>query len=212
VRVSDAARVVDLEEWRQRHVVKDASAGDPLPFNWGSLAMAGDARDFVSRYTRLGLHAILIHGLNDGSCTCGRSDCTAIGKHPVHPGWQRAELDAQALDAALEREWHFNIGLRMGRQPSGETLVAIDVDGDRELLDPIEHEHGALPRTLTAATARGLHLIFRVPPGRVIRNRVRLAPGVDVRAEGGQIVVAPSRHQSGARYRWIDCRAPELLT
>jgi len=37
-----------------------------------------------------------------------------------------------------------------------------------------------------------------------IGNSVRkLGAGLDVRASGGQIVVAPSLHRSGRRYRWI---------
>ena len=99
----------------------------------------------------------------------------------------------------------------MGLQPNGWNLIAFDVDGDRSLLEPLEAEHGALPPTLTTKTARGLHLIFRVPTTMKIRNSVRLAPGVDVRSEGGQIVAPPSRHVSGAYYSWAAIREPARL-
>jgi hypothetical protein len=202
------APVIDLDQRRR------ALQGLELPFGWHSLGMAGDGRDFVTRYARLGLHPILLHGLSeDGRCTCGRSECTdSRGKHPVHRGWQNAPLNVAALDAALEKNWRFNVGLRMGRQPSGIVLIAIDVDGPRSLLGPLEAEEGLLPPTLTASTGKGLHMIFRMPAGcEPPPNRVRLAPGIDVRSEGGQIVVAPSRHQSGRRYRWIDAREPAEL-
>src|SRR5262249_21543270 len=46
------------------------------------------------------------------------------------------------------------------------------------------------------------HLLFRWP-GIDIRNSAsRVAPGVDVRGEGGYIVCAPSMHPSGKRYAW----------
>src|SRR5206468_1969298 len=33
-------------------------------------------------------------------------------------------------------------------------------------------------------------------------------PGIDLRADGGYVVAAPSRHRSGAAYRWVDPDAP----
>jgi hypothetical protein len=212
--VSQAAQVIDLGEWRDRHVLKDALPGDPLRDGWGVLSMAGDARGFAERYIKLGLNPILLHGLNeDGSCTCGRAECgDSRGKHPVFKNWQNAPLDAGAIDAALLKNWRFNLGLRMGRQPSGLVLIAIDVDGPRSLLEPLEAESGPLPPTLTQSTGKGTHLLYTMPPGVAAPpNRVKLAPGIDIRSEGGQIVCAPSRHASGRRYQWINPIAPAEL-
>lgn len=185
------------------------------PTGWAQLAWANlsDARDMASIIARLGGHPIAIHGVTlEGECTCGRRDCAATGKHPVARGWERAPLDARALDELLMERPDLNLGWRMGEQPDGSMLVAIDVDGARSLLAPLESELGPLPPTLTAASARGLHLIYRLREGKTPpRNRVALAHGVDVRGVGGQIVISPSRHASGARYRWIDARAPEVL-
>jgi len=182
-------------------------------FEW--IASSHDPRTAAALYVRAGLHPILIHGLtDDGACTCGRPECPAAGKHPVDRGWQTAPLDARALDHRLRVRWRLNLGLRMGLQPDGSRLVTIDVDGEDAdaLLAPLVAAHGALPPTLTARTGRGgWHLIFRVREGVTIKNRVRLAPGIDVRSTGGQIVAAPSMHRSGNRYRWTDCRQPEVL-
>ncbi|MCC6653453.1 MAG: bifunctional DNA primase/polymerase [Candidatus Eisenbacteria bacterium] len=182
---------------------------------WDDLHMVGqtDRRDAIRIYARLGLHPIIVHGLRaDGECTCGRPACAARGKHPVLRAWQTMPLDVAALDAMLISEWRYSVGLRMGAQPSGMHLVCLDVDGPRDLLTPLEAEHGALPPTLTARTGRGgQHLIYQIDPALAPRNRVRLAPGVDVRAEGGMIVAAPSRHASGNRYEWLAVRQPEVL-
>jgi putative DNA primase/helicase len=183
----------------------------------GWLGSSPCKRDAVTMYARLGLHPILIHGVTEaGTCTCGRTSCAAIGKHPVNKGWQSAPLDLDALDDALNDltgNWRYNVGLRMGQQPSGVVLVCVDVDGPRSLLEPLEAEEGMpFPPTLTAKTSRGFHLIYRWPEGREPpTNRAGLAPHVDVRAVGGQIVAPPSQHVSGDRYKWIDTREPAVL-
>jgi putative DNA primase/helicase len=221
--VQQLAPVIDLDEWRFAHLadgeraalLRQRGKSRPIPISWESLlgANMSDARDAAAIIARLGGHPIAVHGARpDGSCTCERPNCAAAGKHPVEPGWQRSPLDLERLDTMLRERWELNLGWRMGVQPGGYVLVAIDVDGPRNLLEPVEREHGPMPPTLTATTARGLHMLYRVPPDRVLRNRVRLAPGVDVRAAGGMIVVAPSRHVSGARYRWTDAREPEQLS
>lgn len=208
----------------------DATAGElaalrrsyagPRPVQWGDLLAHNapgtrDRRGMARILARLGLHPIAIHGVHDdGTCTCGHDDCEgkSRGKHPVLGGWQRAPLDLRTLDRMLATNWRLNLGLRMGRQPNGWFLIAIDVDGPRELLAPLEAENGKLPPTLTARTGSGgLHLIYRVTESKAPGNRVRLAPGIDVRSEGGQIVCSPSRHYSGSHYTWIDAREPEVL-
>jgi len=44
-----------------------------------------------------------------------------------------------------------------------------------------------------------------------VPNRAALAPGIDVRGDGGMIVAPPSVHSSGARYIWKAGHAPEQL-
>jgi hypothetical protein len=88
----------------------------------------------------------------------------------------------------------------MGLQPNGLGLVALDVD-EPEAFAALERELGALPPTLRTETGRGYHLLFSVPPALLplLRNFVKRA-GCDLRAEGGQVVAAPSLHYSGKQY------------
>lgn len=178
--------------------------------------MSSDARDFASRYSRLGMHPILLYGVNDnGACMCGADHAgneNSIGKHPVGKGWQTKAPDPAGIARALLCDWRYNIGLRMGLQPNGWRLIAIDVDGPLSLLEPLEARLGKLPPTLAATSGKGTHLIYRLRDGAPMpKNATRFGEGVDIRSQGGQIVAAPSRHRLGRQYRWLDAREPVVL-
>ncbi|KZY44800.1 hypothetical protein A3731_10365 [Roseovarius sp. HI0049] len=103
--------------------------------------------------------------------------------------------------------------------PEGCGLFVLDIDGDagKAALADMEAKHGSLPRTAKSITGSGgWHFIFKGK--RPIRNTAsRIASGVDIRGEGGQIIAAPSIHKSGNFYQWEvtpwDCiaEAPEWL-
>ncbi len=103
-----------------------------------------------------------------------------------------------------------NIGAATGCE-SGIWVLDVDVDvrhshgGDKSLAE-LEAEHGPLPLTIEASTPRGgRHLYWRWPTtGPEIRNSAgRVGPGLDVRGEGGQIVLPPSVLSDGRGYRWV---------
>lgn len=100
------------------------------------------------------------------------------------------------------------IGARTG---SASRLAVLDLDANHGdpamLLDALAEVLGCdPPRTATSRTGGGgLHLFFRLSPGQTVRSSAgKLAPGADVRGEGGYIILPPSRHASGGRYRWSD--------
>jgi len=172
------------------------------------------AIEYASRNWRV----IALHFLNqyDGvqGCSCRKkTECAAAGKHPVFSKWREiATTDYNKLQAWWRRWPRANIGLLMGGAGS---LVCVDIDGDegRESLAKLEAEHGKLPKTRSQTTGRaggGEHFLFHVDPFYVdwIKNRARVAPGLDFRSEGGLIVAAPSLHHSGNQYRWRDPNYP----
>jgi Bifunctional DNA primase/polymerase, N-terminal len=63
------------------------------------------------------------------------------------------------------------------------------------------------PRSrLRRALGGGIHIFFRYPRDTQIRNSAGLlGPGLDVRGEGGYVVVPPSRTEDS--YEWVD-RSP----
>lgn len=90
-------------------------------------------------------------------------------------------------------------------------IVVLDVDvshGGRESLKQLTDIHGPLPDTVESRTGGGgRHLYFR-HPGREFRNRTGIEPGIDIRGDGGVIIVPPSIHPSGKPYVWRKGHAP----
>lgn len=90
-------------------------------------------------------------------------------------------------------------------------LVVVDVDrqhGGEESLIRLEREHGPLPRTIEALSGGGGRHVYFAHPGGHVHNKVGLAPGIDLRGDGGVIVAPPSVHPSGVRYAWRKAHAP----
>jgi hypothetical protein len=131
------------------------------------------------------------------------------GKRPFLKAWPSlATTDPDTIRQWWEAHPRANVGLALGRG-----LVALDVDvpdGETSLAQLVT-ELGELPaNTVESLTPRGgRHLLFRVPPDTIIKNAVGVRPHLDVRADGGQIVVAPSVHpEKGTRYQWRDGHGP----
>lgn len=58
-----------------------------------------------------------------------------------------------------------------------------------------------MPDTVEAITgSKGSHYLFKYHKG--IKNKVDIFPGIDIRGDGGFIVVSPSIHISGNQYQW----------
>ncbi len=93
-----------------------------------------------------------------------------------------------------------NVGLRTSR---GSGVVALDQDprnGGFDSLDRLEAEHGKLPDTCLHYTGGGgAHYLFRNPEGVELKSK-DLAPGLELKAGTG-IVLPPSNHASGRKYR-----------
>jgi hypothetical protein len=129
------------------------------------------------------------------------------GKAPLtHNGLKAATTE----EGRIRRWWSqwpdANIGVACGA--SG--IVAIDVDGAAGW-EQLEYGGYDLPETLTQITGkdRGKHAIYAAG-GHGLRNQGGMfgEPGVDIRGDGGYIIVAPSRHYSGKLYEFEDPDMP----
>ena len=71
-------------------------------------------------------------------------------------------------------------------------------------LKAIEDEFDPLPPTFSTRTGGGgEHRFFRAP-SQPVRNRVGLRPGIDIRANGGYVILPPSTHVSGGNYEFVE--------
>lgn len=135
------------------------------------------------------------------------------GKRPVIP-W--LEFQSRRPSAAEIAGWFrqrpgANVGVVTGAQ-SG--LVVLDVDerhGGASSLAALEAAHGPLPPTIEALTGGGGRHLYFLHPGGEVHNRAGLAPGIDVRGDGGCVVAPPSLHPSGARYVWAAGCSPDEM-
>ena len=170
-------------------------------------------------YAERGWYIFPLHSVDGGLCTCGKPDCCDQGKHPrTRHGYKDATQDATQLRHWWQRWPGANIGAATG---AVSDFFALDVDDKdkvkgSESLQHITNVHGALPRTLTSITGNGRQFFFRHPGYKVKNSTSQIAPGLDVRGDGGYVVLPPSRHLTGAQYRWEDpsegiAAAPEWL-
>lgn len=148
-----------------------------------------------------------VHGIVDGRCSCQRSSCSSPGKHPI----PRNGLKSATSDLAQVQQWwtqnpQANIGLATGKV-SG--LVVIDIDprngGDESFFD-LEKQYQAFPRTKEVLTGGGgQHLYFSYPLSVSVSCKVGKADpfrGIDIKGDGGYVLVPPSLHVSGKHYEW----------
>jgi len=154
-------------------------------------------------YAEMGWYVFPVHFVTTKQeCSCGNSDCTSIGKHPiVANGLNEATTDKNIIANWWRKTPYANIGIRTG-DVSG--FDAIDIDprhlGD-ETWEWVEAEFGKLPETPIAITGGGgTHIL--ITHTEKIHSQNNILNGIDVKANGGYILVEPSNHLSGRNYEW----------
>jgi hypothetical protein len=128
--------------------------------------------------------------------------CRPRDKRPATAnGLKNATTDLDLIRRWWREDPHYNVAISTGAR-SG--IVVIDIDGlDAEgELRKLEAEHHELPATVEAITARGRHIYFKWPAIPVRNSAGKIAPGIDVRGEGGYVLSPPSVHPCGRRYCW----------
>lgn len=155
-------------------------------------------------YSRRGFRVIALHRVGPDGVTCscrqGANCGRNAGKHPKDTAWQKAP---RLSGADIEEIWGVerppNIGIATGSD-SGIWVLDIDPDsGGMESMAALVAEHGPMPTTMVARTGSGgYHYFFALPDFEVRNDQSgRVAQGIDVRGEGGQVVAPPSRSGKG---------------
>jgi hypothetical protein len=127
-----------------------------------------------------------------------------IRKGSKKPLVEWAEFQSRRPSESEVRAWFSewpdaNVAIVTG-QISG--IIALDLEAGAEL-----GERPIPPTPMQLTGGGGKHYLFR-HPGFPIANAVRILDKVDVRGDGGYIVVPPSVHPSGRCYEWAI--SPEL--
>ena len=110
--------------------------------------------------------------------------------------YQNQKAGREQLQEWFKKYPAANIGVVTGKISN---LVVLDIDprhgGNEDLFDEII--------TVKSKTGGGgWHYYFNYKEG--IHNQAGIINGLDVRGEGGYVVVPPSLHKSGNRYKWIN--------
>src|SRR5438093_8417265 len=125
-------------------------------------------------------------------------------KHPLVE-WKPYQKEPPHTDQ-IDEWWttwpEANVGAVTGKV-SG--LVVLDADGPPGLASL--KALGTPATTWVSRTGRpegGWQQFFQHPGnGTMIGNRAALRPGLDVRGDGGYVILPPSLHASGRRYEWL---------
>ena len=127
-------------------------------------------------------------------------------KNKIPPKGSHGCKDGTTSEIYITRAWDehpdANIGMATGKDAE---VWVLDIDGEEgsRSLTTLENEIGPLPETLEQRTGSGgRHLFFRWPVTREVRNKQNLRKGIDIRGEGGYVVLPPSVHPNGQKYDW----------
>lgn len=157
-------------------------------------------------YAKMGWKVFPCHYIKDGACSCGNANCTSPGKHPrTKNGVSDATTDIEQLRAWWAQNPYVNWALATGKE-SGVFVVDVDYGkGGYESWGEYLQKHSLNIDTLMASTGGGgQHFLFDYPTGARIGNRVNWLPGVDIRGDGGYVILAPGNHISGNSYQWMN--------
>lgn len=127
--------------------------------------------------------------------------CTTPGKGPLIKWGEGATVDPATIVRLWSRWPTANIAIATGER-SG--IIVVDLDprnGGLESWGALIKQFGDITPTWTVRSGGGgLHFYFKHPGGWIKSNPI--APGVDIKADGGSIIAPPSIHHSGGVYVW----------
>jgi predicted P-loop ATPase len=160
-----------------------------------------------------------IHTATDCRCSCRKSDCDSIGKHPrTTHGLNDATSDEAQIALWSQRFPACNWAVRTGEE-SGIFVLDVDGKAGAQSLAALEQTHGdGWLQTLRGKTPHGTHVYFRYPTlakgFKVKCSAGEVAAGLDIRGAGGYVLVSPSKLPDGD-YAWANdlaiANAPDWL-
>jgi putative DNA primase/helicase len=167
--------------------------------------------EYALAYSQKGYHIFPVWwAKEDGTCACGKPDCSSVGKHPIGTLTPKGMADA-SIDVATIRNWwlmvpYANIAVNLAK--SG--LCCVDIDprnGGAETLDALTAKHGALSTDVYQFSGGSGEHYFFLKPEDLSSLPGTLGPGVDMLLNK-YVLLEPSNHKSGGTYEWEASSSP----
>ena len=157
------------------------------------------------RYAERGWPIFPLWPRQGDKCACGDPGCKNQGKHPIGHlapnGFKNATTDEKTITRWWQEYPDAGIGVPTGRQ-SGLIVIDVDAKNGKEgklALKKLRHLP-PLPKTRAALTpSGGKHLYFK-DPGGIRSSADKLGLGLDVRGDGGYVVLPPTHD---GLYKWV---------
>lgn len=171
-------------------------------------------------YAKAGLHVFPLHSVVNGACSCGNDTCQSQGKHPrTARGFKDASRGEKEIRAYWSKWPDANIGCATGEN-SGVVVIDLDVKHGKnasQMKQAMTEGGKSVPDTVCSRTGqyksgdhmeRGEHHFYKHPLNMMVMSRANILKsrgieGVDIRGDGGYVVLPPSGHISGVTYEWI---------
>lgn len=163
--------------------------------------------DDLFRFTKQGWKIFPCHAMVEvGLCSCGDPDCSAPGKHPRTFNGVKAATDSPEQIRSWFSQWEDVNWAGATGTPSGQFVVDLDdkpnANGPKNMAQWIKDRKIQTFETRVVRTGGGgLHYVYKMPDdGKPIKNRTGMLPAVDVRGDGGYVMLPGSNHKSGGFY------------
>jgi len=130
----------------------------------------------------------------DGICKCGNVKCASPGKHPfIKKNWKKV---ASSDWNVVQRWWKAGFNLAAC---TGSSIVVVDVDAKEHfILADLNRTE-----TLSYQTGGGGYHFWFFSDTKIKNSASFIAEKVDVRGEGGYVIIPPSSHSSGETYKFL---------
>ena len=113
--------------------------------------------------------------------------------------YQKEKVTSKQLEEWFKQFKQPNIGIVTG---SISNLFVIDTDTPEATQKIQDYIPENIITPIQSTPREGRHFFFKHIEG--FSNRARVLPGVDIRTQGGYIVVSPSQNGEGKHWQWLD--------
>jgi len=135
--------------------------------------------------------------------------CSVETKRPVtEHGFKDATNDPDQIQQWCDQYWSYPEKYSIA-MPTGEVngFWVLDVDKKTDgmiSLSTLVETNGDIETACVSSGGGGQHKYFKYSSSLPVKSKTNLLPGIDIRGDGGYIIVPPSKHASGYSYDWLN--------